>query len=105
MVDHTQNDDWAAREELAERMIPIIGRLYRQRGAVTSLHGHRIINLSATGLLGVHERVSQLGHEELAPAETLAVLTALEALEPGAASIDVGRLAVGARANPGARAD
>ncbi len=105
MVDHTQDDDWAAREALAERMIPIIGRLYRNRGAVTSLHGHRIINLSATGLLGVHERVSQLGHEELAPAETLAVLTALEDLEPGAASIDVGRLAVGARAYDGALAD
>ena len=100
MVEHTQ-DDWAAREALAERMIPIIGRLYRNRGAVTSLHGHRIINLSATGLLGVHERVSQLGHEQLDPAETLAVLTVLEDLQPGAASIDVGRLAAGARAHQG----
>ncbi|MCH6229908.1 glyceraldehyde-3-phosphate dehydrogenase [Microbacterium sp. CFH 31415] len=77
-------------------MIPIIGRLYR-KGVVTSLHGHRIINLSTTGLLGVHERVSQLGHDELDPAETLAVLTELEALAPGAASIDVGRLATIAR--------
>ncbi len=78
-------------------MIPIIGRLYRNHGVVTSLHGHRIINLSATGLLGVHERVSQLGHDELDPAETLAVLTELEALAPGASSIDVGRLATIAR--------
>ncbi|MFB8145617.1 glyceraldehyde-3-phosphate dehydrogenase [Microbacterium sp. NPDC056003] len=92
MVDAQQTEDWATREELAEQMIPIIGRLYR-RGVVTSLHGHRIINLSTTGLLGVHERVSQLGHDELDPAETLAVLTELEALAPGAASIDVGRLA------------
>jgi glyceraldehyde 3-phosphate dehydrogenase len=92
VVDAQQTEDWATREELAEQMIPIIGRLYR-RGVVTSLHGHRIINLSTTGLLGVHERVSQLGHDELDPAETLAVLTELEALAPGAASIDVGRLA------------
>lgn len=97
MVQHTENADWASREELAEQMIPIIGRLYRNRGVVTSLHGHRIINLSATGLLGVHERVSQLGHDELDPAETLAVLTELETLDPGASSIDVGRLAVSAR--------
>ncbi|MBD8023579.1 glyceraldehyde-3-phosphate dehydrogenase [Microbacterium sp. Sa1CUA4] len=96
MVDAQQTEDWATREELAEQMIPIIGRLYR-KGVVTSLHGHRIINLSTTGLLGVHERVSQLGHDELDPAETLAVLTELEALAPGAASIDVGRLATIAR--------
>lgn len=98
MVDaQQQTEDWATREELAEQMIPIIGRLYRNRGVVTSLHGHRIINLSTTGLLGVHERVSQLGHDQLDPAETLAVLTALDALAPGAASIDVGRLAALAR--------
>jgi glyceraldehyde 3-phosphate dehydrogenase len=96
VVDAQQTEDWATREELAEQMIPIIGRLYR-KGVVTSLHGHRIINLSTTGLLGVHERVSQLGHDELDPAETLAVLTELEALAPGAASIDVGRLATIAR--------
>lgn len=86
-------------------MIPIIGRLYRNHGVVTSLHGHRIINLSATGLLGVHERVSQLGHDELDPAETLAVLTELEALAPGASSIDVGRLATIARGSTEALAD
>jgi glyceraldehyde 3-phosphate dehydrogenase len=93
------HDDWAAREELAEQMIPIIGRLYRKRGVVTSLHGHRIINLSAIGLLEVHERVSQLGHDELDPAETLVVLAALESLVPGAASIDVGRLCAEVRAS------
>jgi glyceraldehyde 3-phosphate dehydrogenase len=99
VVDTQQGEDWAAREELAEQMIPIIGRLYRNRGVVTSLHGHRIINLSAIGLLEVHERVSQLGHDELDPAETLTVLTALEGIAPGASSIDVGRLAAEVRAN------
>jgi glyceraldehyde 3-phosphate dehydrogenase len=98
-------DDWAAREELAEQMIPIIGRLYRNRGVVTSLHGHRIINLSAIGLLEVHERVSQLGHDELDPAETLEVLAALEDLAPRAASIDVGRLCAEVRASDAAAMD
>jgi glyceraldehyde 3-phosphate dehydrogenase len=97
VVDGMHEQDWAEREALAEEMIPIIGRLYRDRGVVTSLHGHRIINLSATGLLGVHERVSALGHDRLEPAETLEVLRALETLSPGAASIDVGRLATLAR--------
>ena len=50
------HDDWMAREELAERMIPLIGALKRERDVVTSLHGHRLLGLSATGIVEVHDR-------------------------------------------------
>lgn len=85
-------DDWKVREELAERMIPLIGGLNRERDVVTSLHGHRLLGLSTTGILEVHERVAQLGHEQLALEDTLAVLEELRELAPGASSLDVARL-------------
>lgn len=88
-------DDWKVREELAERMIPLIGGLNREHDVVTSLHGHRLLGLSTTGLLEVHERVAQLGHGQLALEDTLAVLEALRALGPGASSLDVARLVAG----------
>jgi len=88
-------DDWQAREELAERMIPLIGSLRRERDVITSLHGHRLLGLSATGIVEVHDRVARLGHAPLALEDTLAVLEAVHALAPGAASIDVARLAEG----------
>jgi glyceraldehyde 3-phosphate dehydrogenase len=91
-----RRDDWKAREELAERMIPLIGGLNRDRDVVTSLHGHRLLGLSTTEILEVHERVAALGHDELALEDTLAVLEALRELAPSAASLDVGRLAEGA---------
>ncbi|MGN8025127.1 glyceraldehyde-3-phosphate dehydrogenase [Microbacterium sp. 22242] len=87
-----RRDDWKAREELAERMIPLIGGLNRDRDVVTSLHGHRLLGLSTTEILEVHERVAALGHAELALEDTLAVLEALRELAPSAASLDVGRL-------------
>jgi hypothetical protein len=87
-----RRDDWKAREELAERMIPLIGGLNRDRDVVTSLHGHRLLGLSTTEILEVHERVAALGHDELALEDTLAVLEALRELAPSAASLDVGRL-------------
>ena len=90
---------WVAREQLAERMIPHIGALYRDRGVVTSLHGHRLLNLSVIGILEAHERVEQLGHESLPLEDTLEVLEGLRALGPGAASLDVARLAAGYRAS------
>jgi len=87
-----RRDDWKAREELAERMIPLIGGLNRDRDVVTSLHGHRLLGLSTTEILEVHERVAALGHDELALEDTLAVLEALREISPSAASLDLGRL-------------
>ncbi|MDF0529566.1 glyceraldehyde-3-phosphate dehydrogenase [Tsukamurella sp. 8F] len=90
----THRDAWVAREELAERLIPLIGRLYRDYGVVTSIHGHRIINLSATAVISVHERAQELGHEALTLEQTEKVLRGLLAIAPAPASIDVARLAM-----------
>jgi glyceraldehyde 3-phosphate dehydrogenase len=95
-----QHDDWHVNEELAERMIPLIGSLNRTHDVVTSLHGHRLLGLSTTGILEVHDRVAQLGHKQLALADTLAVLEALREIGPGASSLDVARLVEG-HANSG----
>lgn len=84
---------WIAREELAENLIPMIGRLYRDLGVVTSVHGHRLINLSSTGVIAVHDRAQGLGHSEVRLAATARVLEALLEIQPAPASVDVGRLA------------
>ncbi|MGN6427627.1 MAG: glyceraldehyde-3-phosphate dehydrogenase [Leifsonia sp.] len=85
---------WVAREEAAEQLIPLIGRLYRDHGVVTSIHGHRLINLSATGVISVHDRAHELGHDELTLERTREVLEGLLAIAPAPASIDVARLAM-----------
>lgn len=85
---------WVAREESAEQLIPLIGRLYRDHGVVTSIHGHRLINLSATGVISVHDRARELGHDELTLERTRQVLEGLLAIAPAPASIDVARLAM-----------
>ncbi|WP_298037090.1 glyceraldehyde-3-phosphate dehydrogenase [uncultured Microbacterium sp.] len=88
-------DDWTAKEELAERMIPLVGALRRDHEAVTSLHGHRLLGLSTTGVIELHERIAQLGHEQIDLEDTLAVLETLHDIAPGASSIDVARLVSG----------
>ena len=87
-----RRSEWIAREELAERMIPLIGALYRDHGVVTSIHGRRLINRSAIELLKAHRFARQAGEEELPLADTMLVLDALRELRPGAASVDVARL-------------
>jgi len=83
---------WNSQEELAERMIPHIGALHRDRGVVTSIHGHRLVGLSATGILAAHQRAQSVGHERIDVADSLAVVEALRAIAPAPASIDVARL-------------
>ena len=43
--------DWKGREETAEAMIPLIGRLYRRNNVVTSIYGRAVINQSVIGIL------------------------------------------------------
>ncbi|GGI47585.1 glyceraldehyde 3-phosphate dehydrogenase [Agromyces flavus] len=88
----TRREEWIAREELAERMIPLIGGLYRRHGVVTSIHGRRLINASTVDLLKAHRFARQAGDVELALDDTMRVLEALAEIEPSPASIDVARL-------------
>lgn len=83
---------WTDREAVAEAMIPLVGRLYRENHVVTSIHGRRLINKSAIGVLKAH-RLSRQGTDlELAVEDTLPVVRALADLDLGPASIDIGSL-------------
>ncbi|WP_109212239.1 MULTISPECIES: glyceraldehyde-3-phosphate dehydrogenase [Microbacterium] len=83
---------WIAREERAEQLIPLIGRLYRDFGVITSVHGHRLVNLSATGVLAVIDHARQIGHEEISLDALGVVLGTLLDISPEPASVDVARL-------------
>ncbi|WP_417561814.1 glyceraldehyde-3-phosphate dehydrogenase [Microbacterium sp.] len=83
---------WIAREEQAERLIPLVGGLYRNRGVVTSIHGRRLIGLSSIDLIKAHKFARQAGAEALSLDASTAVLEALTLLQPGPASLDIARL-------------
>lgn len=83
---------WIAREEQAERMIPLIGRLYRQHGVVTSIHGKRLINRSSIDILKAHRFARQVSAAQFDLADSLRVLEALAEIAPAAASLDIARL-------------
>ncbi|WP_051191916.1 glyceraldehyde-3-phosphate dehydrogenase [Microbacterium luticocti] len=83
---------WIAREEQAERLIPLVGGLYRNHGVVTSIHGRRLIGLSSIDLIKAHKFARQAGADELSLDASTAVLQALTELRPGPASLDIARL-------------
>ena len=87
-------DSWVKREALAEEMIPLIGRLYRDNNVVTSVYGRTLINQSVVGLLKAHRFARQIDDVELPLEETLPLLRALVELKLGAASVDLARLSL-----------
>ena len=79
-----------SRLELAEQIIPVVGTLYRDNGIVTHIHGRRIINSSAEQVVKAHRFARHAGGEELSVADSFAFLTAVKAVNPGPASLDMG---------------
>jgi glyceraldehyde 3-phosphate dehydrogenase len=83
--------DWKAREELAEAMIPIIGKLYR-KNVVTYCYGRALYNQSVTSLMKTHRYVRQVARNELSEFESYPVLEAMSRLDLGPSHVDVGKL-------------
>ncbi|WP_395405741.1 glyceraldehyde-3-phosphate dehydrogenase (plasmid) [Arthrobacter sp. UC242_113] len=85
-------DTWIGREALAEAMIPVIGRLYREHNVVISIHGRSLINKSTMNILKAHRFARRMAKDELPLEETAPLLNTLAQLELGAAAIDIAQL-------------
>ncbi|MFV2119445.1 glyceraldehyde-3-phosphate dehydrogenase [Streptomyces sp. Act-28] len=85
--------NWKNREEIAESMIPMIGKLHRERDVTVLLHSRSLVNKSVVSLLKTHRFARQIAGEELSVTETLPFLEALTTLDLGPSQIDIGMLA------------
>ncbi|WP_081765962.1 glyceraldehyde-3-phosphate dehydrogenase [Arthrobacter sp. 31Y] len=84
--------EWMGREALAEAMIPVIGRLYRENNVVTTIHGRSLVNKSTMSILKAHRFARRISKEELLLDETAPLLDTLTKLQLGSATIDIARL-------------
>ncbi|CAG7610896.1 glyceraldehyde-3-phosphate dehydrogenase [Leucobacter soli] len=92
---------WKTKQELAERMIPLIGQLYREHDVVMSVHGRSLVGRSAIDIIRAHSYARKIDEVELSLEETSAIVEALAAIQPGPVSIDLALLANGFRASSG----
>jgi len=86
--------NWKEREALAEGMIPLVGRLSREKNVKCYIYGRTLVNRSVLQIMKDHRYVRQVEGNELSEFETYPVFTYLAGLDLGPAHIDVGRLAV-----------
>ncbi|MCB1669034.1 MAG: glyceraldehyde-3-phosphate dehydrogenase [Pseudomonadales bacterium] len=86
--------DWKEREALAEGMIPLIGKLYRENNVSLYMYGKSMVNRSVIELMKDHRFVRQIEKNELSEYETFPLVKALSEMDLGPAHIDVGKLSV-----------
>ena len=86
--------DWKRREALAEAMIPLIGKLYRESNVSTYMYGKNMVNKSVTDLMKAHRFVRQVEHNELSEFDSYPMLKAIAQLQLGHAHLDVGKMVV-----------
>ncbi len=84
---------WKHREALAESMIPVIGKLYRERNVVVVVYGRSLVNQSVIQILKHHRRVRMIAGD-LSAVDTYPLLMAMQELDLGPCRIDIGKLAV-----------
>ena len=88
-------EDWNGRLELAEAMLPLIGRLYRNNGIMTKVFGRPLVNCSPIDILKAHKAARRVTGQSLSVKDTSAIIEALGVLSPpGVLRLDVGKLAV-----------
>lgn len=90
---------WKNREELAESMIPIIGRLYRTRNVTITVYSRSLVNKSVIQILKTHRFVRQIEDAELSVVDTLPILEEVTKLNLGPCRVDIGKLTVAYKAD------
>ena len=86
--------DWKSREEIAESMVPLVGRLYRNHGVITTVYGRSLVHGSTIDILKAHRFARQILDTELWVRDTAPLLEAMTRLDLAPARIDIGKLTV-----------
>lgn len=86
-------ETWNAKQDLAERMIPLIGQLHRNHDIVMSVHGRSLVARSAIDIIRAHSFARKIDDVELPLEETSAIIEQLVQIQPGPVSLDLALLA------------
>ena len=89
----TYFDEWIEREAVAERMIPLIGKLYREHGVVITVFDRSLVLSSPVDILSAHRYSRRILGEELSIHFAATIVEELNKLNLAASRIDIGKLA------------
>ena len=90
-------EDWNSKVAAAEEMMPIIGRLFREKAIETSIFGRLLNNRTVINIIKCCRFARQVENEELSSEEARDVLFEVAKLDLKPCHVDIGKLAVNFR--------
>jgi len=90
-------DQYINEQDAAERMLPMVGQLYRQRGVIVTVFGRKLLSSSTIDIIKAHRLARQTVQDTVSVGETMKVLEGIVKANPGSCRIDLGLLTVQAR--------
>lgn len=87
-------EDWAQRERIAESMVPVLGRLYREHGVITKVFGVSLVHKTPIDIIKAHRYTRKMLGTDLSVVETFPLLQAIAALDLSPVRVDLGKLAM-----------
>ena len=97
--------EWQSQEAAAERMLPVIGSLYRDKNVVTTVYGRSLVHCTAIDILKAHRFARHTLDNELSVADTWPLLEVISRLDLAPARIDLGKLTFHFRSEAGLSVD
>ncbi|NQZ30035.1 MAG: glyceraldehyde-3-phosphate dehydrogenase [Oceanospirillaceae bacterium] len=85
---------WKQREALTEKMVPLVGELFREHNVETSVFGRLLVKRSVIDILKAHRFGRQIESKELTVDDTYPVLKNLSEMKIKNAHVDIAKLAV-----------
>jgi glyceraldehyde 3-phosphate dehydrogenase len=86
--------EWQRQEAVAEDMLPVIGRLYREHNVVLTVYGRSLVHGTAIDLLKAHRFARLILDGELTVLDTQPLLESMARLDLAPVRIDLGKLTV-----------
>ena len=86
-------EDYMKSQALAEAMIPMVGKLYRERGVIVTLFGRKLMNASTIDIIKAHRLGRHLVGRALKVEESHSMLQTMQSMNLGVSRIDIGKLA------------
>ena len=84
--------NWNDRQALAEKMIPLLGSLYRGPSVVVRVFGQKIMNASTISIINAHLHGALIVGESLDMVQSYTMLQLLEKMDLRPCRIDLGKL-------------
>lgn len=86
-------DTYIREQGQAEQMIPLVGKMYRERGIIATVFGRKLMNASTVEILKAHRLSFTMVNSEVTIEATGDILAIIDSMDIGSSRIDIGRLA------------